>query len=169
MDMTIERACAADAKELLAFLRQVGAESDNLTFGAEGPPFTEAEEAEHLASIAHSSDALMLLAKKEGRIIGEATLRRHPRRMSHRGNFSVAVSREFWNAGVGRRLAESVFCFARENGYEIIDLEVRCDNLRAIALYERLGFRRIGTHPAFFRMGGEYVPFDIMYLPLNEG
>ncbi len=61
----------------------------------------------------------------------------------------------------------AVIEFARENGFEIIDLQVRSDNAAAIHLYEKFGFERIGTHPSFFKIDGDDVPFDYMYLRLK--
>lgn len=50
---------------------------------------------------------------------------------------------------------------------EIIELEVRCDNKRAIHLYEKYGFIRHGTFPAFFKIGDEYIDFELMHLDLR--
>ena len=45
MEITISRATAADAEDLLRHLKAAGAETDNLSFGKEGVPITvEAEE-----------------------------------------------------------------------------------------------------------------------------
>lgn len=95
---------------------------------------------------------------------GDASLNRLVRRMSHRGDFGIAVIKEYWNQGIGSQLMEKILEFAKENSFEIIDLQVRSDNLRAIHLYERYGFKKMGTHPAFFKINQEYVPFDYMYL-----
>lgn len=40
MNITIQRATTADAAAILEHLKQVGGETDNLTFGAEGMPFS---------------------------------------------------------------------------------------------------------------------------------
>ena len=40
-ELTIRPAHSEDAAAILAYLRQIGAESDNLTFGPEGLPITE--------------------------------------------------------------------------------------------------------------------------------
>lgn len=167
MNITIERARPADAASLISFLKQVGGETDNLTFGAEGLPFTEEAEAEYLAQLEHSDDDIMLVAKDNGVMIGNASLNRMPRRMSHRGDFSVAVAKSHWNRGIGGRLLSEVIAFAKENHFEIIDLQVRSDNLGAIHLYEKFGFQKIGTHPAFFKIEDRYVSFDYMVLRLK--
>ena len=57
--------------------------------------------------------------------------------------------------------------FARDVAkVEIISLEVRSDNKRAIALYQKFGFETIGTFPGFLKIHGEDVSCDIMRLQL---
>ena len=46
-------------------------------------------------------------------------------------------------------LTEAVLAFAKENGFEQLNLEVRSDNARAIRLYEKYGFRKLCTFPDF--------------------
>lgn len=167
MNVLIEKAVPADAEAILAYLKRVGGETDNLTFGREGLPFTVEAETEYLSDMENSCDNVMLLAKIDGEIIGDVSLSRMPRRMSHRGDMGMSVVKEYWNQGVGRRLISEVLGFAKENNFECIDLQVRCDNVAAIHLYEKFGFKKIGTHPAFFKMEGEYVPFDYMVLELK--
>ena len=167
MDIIIERATSADAGAILEYLRQIGGETDNLTFGAEGPPFSVEDEEKYISGMYNSSDGILLLAKDNGRIIGNASLSRLPRRMSHRGELGVSVIKEYWNRGVGGQLIKAILDFARESSFEVIDLEVRSDNARAIHLYEKFGFQRIGSHKEFFKLGGEYVSFDYMCLKLD--
>ena len=166
MAITIERASPADAASLLDFLKQAGTETDNLTFGAEGLPFSVESEMSYLQSIEASHDEIMLVGKDKGKIVANASLSRMPRRMQHRGDFSVAVLKDYWNQGIGSQLLREIIDFAKEHGYTIIDLQVRSDNLSAIHVYEKYGFRKIGTHPAFFKITDTDIPFDYMYLEL---
>ena len=166
MNIIIERATAKDAAAMIEYLKQIGGETDNLTFGSEGLPITlEAEEA-YIKQMEKSCNDIMLVAKMNGKIIGDASLSRLPRRMSHRGDLGVAVVKEYWNQGIGTQLMSKILDFAKENSFEIIDLQVRSDNLRAIHLYERYGFQKIGTHPVFFKINNEYISFDYMCLRL---
>lgn len=57
--------------------------------------------------------------------------------------------------------------FARNTAkVEILSLEVRSDNARAIALYKKFGFKTIGTFPGFMKINGNAVGCDIMCLAL---
>ena len=164
MSIVIEKAMPPDAKALLDYLKQVGGKTENLTFGAEGLPVDQEAEARYLAQMKSSKDDVMLLAKENGKIIGTASLNRLPRRMSHRGDFSISVLKEYWNQGIGSRLLEQILVFAREHHFTILDLQVRSDNAAAIHLYEKYGFQKVGTHPAFFMVGQKEISFDYMVL-----
>lgn len=166
MQINIERASASDAAEILKYLRQVGSETDNLTFGAEGLPFCVEAETQYLTQLENSRDEVMFLAKADSQIVGIASLSRLPRRMNHRGELAISVIKSYWNRGIGSRLMAQLLSFAKENAFEIIDLQVRSDNCQAIHLYEKYGFQKLCAHPAFFKVDGVPVAFDYMYLQL---
>ena len=69
--------------------------------------------------------------------------------------------------GIGSKLLSKIISFAKQNDFEIIDLQVRSDNLAAIHLYEKFGFQKLGSHPAFFKINDSYVPFDYMILNIQ--
>ena len=168
MSIRIEKAMPSDAAKLLKYLKQVGGETDNLTFGPEGMPFSVEAEAEFISSMENSIDNIMLLAKSDDKIVGCASLNRLPRRMKHRGDFAISVAKDYWNKGIGSQLLNNIIAFAKENDFEVIDLQVRGDNKSAIHLYEKHGFEKIGEHPAFFKIDDENISFYIMCLELNE-
>ena len=167
MEVMINKASSTDAAEILQYLKLIGGETDNLSFGAEGLPFSIEAEEKYLKEIANSCDDVMFVAKVDDKIIGTASLNRLPRRMKHRGEVSVSVLREYWNNGVGKKLLLKIVDFAKENYFEIIDLQVRSDNHPAIHLYEKFGFKKMGTHPVFFKIGNEEISFDYMFLKIK--
>ena len=164
MPIVIGKIAVSDAAENLEFLRKVGAETDNLTFGAEGLPITVEAEKAFIEQLKDSRSGVMLVAKEDGRIVGNASLTRLPRRMSHRGELSVSVLRSHWNRGIGSLLMQELLTFAKENGFAMIDLQVRSDNQSAIHLYEKYGFQKLCKYPGFFQINGELIDFDYMYL-----
>ena len=124
-------------------------------------------EQDYLRSQCESTDNVQYLAKVYGEIIGTASLNRKPRRMSHRGEFGISLKKAWWGCGAASALTEAVLAFAKENGFEQLNLEVRSSNARAIRLYEKYGFRKLCTFPHFFKINGKYIDFDLMNLELN--
>ena len=164
----IERAQAEDAAALLAFLKIVGGETENLSYGAEGISLDLAAEQDKLRSQAGSINNVRYLAKADGEIIGTASLTRKHKRMRHCGELGICVKRAWWGSGAAPALMDALLAFARENGFEQLNLEVRSDNIRAIRLYEKYGFRKLCVFPGFFKIDGQYIDFDLMNLELTR-
>ena len=158
---------AEDAKAVLAYLKRIGGESDNLTFDSNGLPITEEQEASFLERVHNDPKSIQLIALKNGSIIADGSISAFPRRMSHRADLGISVVREEWNHGIGSMLMERLIDFARNSGIELINLEVRADNDNAIHLYEKYGFRSIGTSPAYFKIGDQHFDFVLMVLDLR--
>ena len=165
----IVRAQAEDAAALLDYLKIIGGETDNLSFGAEGVPLSLEAEQDYLRSQYGSADNAQYFAKVGGEIIGTASLNRRSNRMSHRGVFGISLKKAWWGCGAAPALMDAILAFARENGFEQLNLEVRSSNARAIHLYEKYGFRKLCTFPGFFKINGELIDFDFMNLSICPG
>lgn len=165
MGIIIEKAQPSDAEEILALLKQIGSETDNLTFGAEGLPLSVEDEQKYIAALENSDEGIMLLARCEGRIVGSASLSRLPRRMSHRAEIGISIVKDFWNLGIGTELTAALIAFAREKGIEIIDVQVRSDNSASLRLCEKFGFKKLCTYPGFLKI--KETPIDAELLSLH--
>ena len=91
-------------------------------------------------------------------VVGELTLHTTPARprIRHVGSIGIAVRDDWQGKGVGTELMRAAIDLA-ENWLNLtrIELEVFTDNKPGIALYEKFGFRREGTHRrCAFRDGG---------------
>ena len=165
-NVNIRKARPGDAENILELLKIMGGETDNLTFGAAGIPLSVQQEAEYLEGIAESSTDLFLVAEADGELCGTANYSHvKRRRMSHRGEISIALKKSVWGCHLGTCLMQRLLDFAKNNcRAEIISLEVRSDNARAIALYKKFGFETVGTFPGFMKIDGKSVDCDIMCL-----
>jgi ribosomal-protein-alanine N-acetyltransferase len=63
---------------------------------------------------------------------------------------NITVRRDLHGQGVGRMLLDKVVSIAREKGMSSILLEVRPSNTRALAVYERYGFVKIGQRKGYY-------------------
>ena len=167
MNITYRTAVPSDAARLLDYLKQVGGETDNLTFGAGGIPFTVEQEEALLERIAKDPRSSFFLALDGEKIVGNACVDGSANaRLCHRRNLAITVLRDYWGRGVGTGLMERMLAFCRESGAELASLEVRSDNERAKALYRKFGFVSFGSFPKFFKIDGEYFSVDCMTLEL---
>jgi RimJ/RimL family protein N-acetyltransferase len=147
-----------DAPAILTYLKRVGSESSFLTFGAEGIPATEPEQRANIARVATTANAFSVLAEWRGEIVGYLTFIGGNRlRTRHIGEFGISVVRACQGVGLGRRLLEMLIAWAHDGGIvRKINLLVRTDNARAIALYESLGFEVEGRIRRDMIVDGEF-------------
>lgn len=167
MDIIYREAEPSDAQALLDYLKIVGSESNNLTFGAAGIPLSAEQEAAILARCQSNPHSRILLALDGNEIVGNSTIdgTGNPR-FSHRCNFAITVRKSHWGKGIGSALTRQQITFAKTAGAKVISLEVRSDNLRAISLYRKFGFEKFGTYRKFFKIEDHYFDADYMNLYL---
>ena len=91
-----------------------------------------------------------------------------PGRGAHVATASFMVAPQARGRGVGRALGEHVLTWARSAGYRALQFNAVVEtNTTAVALWQSLGFRVVGTVPAAFdsqRHG--LVGLHVMHLPL---
>ena len=157
-----------DAEMMIEYIKRIGGETGNLTFGSEGLPLSVEDERKYITTVKEDPKSIMLGVWRGSDLIADGSISSMPRRMSHRAELGMAVVKDEWSKGIGSIILQRLIEFAKSAGIEIIGLEVRSDNVNAIHLYEKFGFKHIGTSPAFFKIDNEYYDFEIMYLDLRE-
>ena len=156
-----------DAAALLEHLSAVGGETDNLTFGADGFCISNEREARFINRFIKNEDEIMLVAMDGERVVGNGVIERERiPRLSHRTRLTVTVLRDYWGQGIGKRLMEMMIDFCRRTSAEVITLEVRADNDRAVSLYTGFGFTVVGRMKKYFKINGEYHDAFLMELLL---
>ena len=86
----------------------------------------------------------VLVAELEGRVVGVIylqTLTEGAGQTRHGHVCDLAVAAHAEGRGVGRALLDAAGQWSRERGHRHLTLNVFADNPRALALYERTGFR----------------------------
>lgn len=105
---------------------------------------------------------MLFVARLDGVICGTAQLMT-PSRNNEAQSFAVTMTTVFiapWARGKGlsRMLVENIEQAARDDGFGVINLDVRATQEAAIQLYESMGYVHFGTHPAYARVDGKMIP-----------
>jgi ribosomal-protein-alanine acetyltransferase len=79
--------------------------------------------------------------------------------------YSIATLPSARGKGVGRRLMTALERAAIKRGCDRLRLEVREKNTPAIALYESLGYRRIGRYEDYYQDGASALRFEKQLTP----
>lgn len=89
-------------------------------------------------------------------------------RCGHIANASFAVKGDLRGIGIGEMLVRDCLARGRALGFRILQFNaVVAANGRAIRLYERLGFHRVGTVPGGFLLkDGRYEDIYVYYINL---
>lgn len=164
--MEIREAAPEDAGALIAYVEEVCGESDNLTFGPGEFGMTLAEEEAFLRGAAAAAGQVYFLGLVGGRIVAALSFTAGKRpRTRHVGEFGVSVRREFWDLGAGGAMLDTLIGWAKATAtIRKIDLHVRTDNERAIALYRKKGFEIEGCLRSELCIGGSC--FDLYAMGL---
>lgn len=137
-----------DAAEMVEYLKTIMGESDFLNSYPEEITMSAEEEAKMIRGFNQSDNTLMLVVEMDGRLIANGTITRFRKmKMRHRGNVAVAVLKEFWNLGIGKKLLQSLEDHAKELGLSQLELDYFSGNERGKALYEKIGFIQVGETP----------------------
>jgi phosphinothricin acetyltransferase len=106
----------------------------------------------------------VVVAERHGAMLGWGSLNVfNPRpAYDHVSEFSVYVARASRGTGVGRGLLEHLMVTAREIGYHKMVLAAFDWNAAGIALYDRMGFRRVGIYREQGLLDGRWVDTVIM-------
>ena len=145
-------------------------ETDYLLTYSDENRFTASQEADFLQRKTDSANNVEIIAVVDDVVAGTAGIDALGMRdkIKHRAVFGIAITKEFWELGIGKYLMEACIECAREAGYLQLELEVVAENERAVEMYKRAGFIEYGRNPKAFRLRtGEYQELIDMRLELK--
>lgn len=80
-------------------------------------------------------------------------------KFNKRGTFArIGVSPKYQNKGIGTLLVEFILNLLKNQGYDGVRILVGIDNINAIKLYSKFGFKNCGTTKRF---GHKYYLFEL--------
>ena len=101
-----------------------------------------------------SGNEAMLVCLVDGKVAGNCQIAwKTGLKTRHRASVAIALLKEYWNQGIGTRMFREMIRIAEENPDLLqMELEFVEGNIRARALYEKMGFRIAGVHPNAIRL-----------------
>ena len=153
-----------DAAPFIDYLEQIAGETDFLTFGTGELTAGIAEEVAIIESYSGQNGRVFFVAEVDNRIVGAINFRGNDLpRVRHTGDFGLSVLKEYWGQGIGSLLITTLIAWAKASGQiRKINLTVRCDHMRAICLYRRLGFVDEGRITRGFYVNGCFFDAILM-------
>jgi RimJ/RimL family protein N-acetyltransferase len=145
--LLIREATALDAQAVLDHVHAISGETNFLSFGPGEFDISVEREWNILQGYHKADNQIYLLGLLNDQIASTLSFSGgHRPRTRHAGEFGLSVRQSHWGLGIGSRMLDALLAWARETQIVTkINLRVRTDNPRAIALYQRKGFALEGT------------------------
>lgn len=161
---------AADAENLLTYLKATAAETEFVLSYPEELDFSIKDEENFIVHYYADPRSIMISAFDGDRLIGNASLScvMGRKKTRHRATFGIAILKNHWGQGLGKKLLSELICFAKQACYEMLELEVAVSNASAIGLYKEMGFVVYGERPCSLKLkNGAYDGELLMVLDLR--
>lgn len=99
-------------------------------------------------------------------LVGSGEVSKGKYRRKHVGHLGISLAPQYREEGVGTELMKLLIEQSKMLGIRLIELSCYENNPRALHVYEKLGFQKIGIMPNAIAWKGGYVGEVKMYLPL---
>ena len=131
-----------DAEEIIKFYQKMGGETTFLSFEENEYPLDEEEQKKSIEYMQKEPHCTMIIAFADKEIVGIGTIYSESKvKAKHCGGLGIVVKKAYQGMGIGTHIMSQLIEFCKTNGVTTkISLETRCDNQKAVTLYENLGF-----------------------------
>ncbi len=146
---------AEDVPGMLEYLvRSAGETEFIIRYPEECAKYTAEGEQVLFDRINASDNEAMLVCLVDGKVAGNCQVAwKNSIKTGHRASVAIALLKEYWNQGIGTRLFQEMIRIAEGNENILqMELEFVEGNIRARALYEKMGFRITGVRPDAIRL-----------------
>lgn len=138
-----------EAQMVLDGYIKVRSETRFLSCDSDEMKLTVEQEKAFIESNNSADNKLLISAFVDGQYAGNCNFEGKTafRKTAHRASLGIALFEKFTGRGLGRIMLEKLLAEAKRVGFEQMELTVFSENVRAIRLYERLGFKECGRTP----------------------
>lgn len=148
----------ADAATFVELLRTIEAESSFMLFEPGERQTTAEQQAQRIRDLRRGNQQEIFVALVDGEPVGFLGVTVGAcSRNRHSASFAMGVLARFAGRGLGTQLLERLHEWAQERSLRRLELTVISHNLRAIALYLKMGFVIEGRRSEALRVDGRFV------------
>lgn len=155
-----------DAEQLLSCIKTSSGETDFLSrYPEDWEGFTVEDEEKWISDNRNSNNNLIIACYIDGKVVGSCDVTFFSdTKTSHRAGLGIAITKKYWNMGIGSAMFSELIKIAKEHkGTEIVELEFLQGNERGRALYEKFGFKVVAVKPKICKLkDGTYQ--DLFYM-----
>ncbi len=136
-----------DAEDLIQQMKTVDCETKFLAREPGEFSFTVEQEKSFIKNSLSNENMLFLISEVNGKIVGNCSVGRisSQKRFLHRASMGIALKKDFWHMGIGKRMMNACIKWCKQNDIEQLELDVVTHNFRALSMYLSLGFQVFGT------------------------
>jgi len=156
-----------DLDELLAFITSL-VDEGNLYIVVQTKPSWEDELEWHANKLVEieKGRTVACVAEVDGHIVGNSSVTKKDGVQSHVGNLDIAIKKGFREVGLGTEMLKVLVDQSREMGLKLVRLTAFSENVRAIHVYEKVGFKQVGRVPKALFKWERYFDEIIMAIEL---
>lgn len=166
-DVIIRYPREEDLDEMLRYVNELIADDTYVLIS--GNPQTKEEEVKFLNQLLTDiqyGNALSLVIEQNGRIVGMTGVAREKFRMRHVGMLGISLAAGVRGEGIGTMAFSTIIEESKKMELRLLTLHCFENNSRALHMYEKFGFVRVGMIPKAVLFREKYIGQIIMYLPL---
>jgi RimJ/RimL family protein N-acetyltransferase len=161
--LRLRDACPRDAERLVPFRQELFGQTEFMLYGPGEYTQTPAEVAANIERMAQIPTCRSLVAEVDDRFVGMLGVAGSPvPRIRHAATIALGVLRTCWGQGIATAMMTEAIRWAPSVGLSRLDLFVMTTNTRAMALYERLGFKVEGRRRRAYVINGAAVDDFLM-------
>ena len=156
-EVTLRTPRWSDLDDMLSMINGLVEEEAMIAFDTKK---TRGEEIEWLANNLkrlEKDQHMVVVAEVDGHAVGNCAINPRVERLKHYGMLGIALKDGYRDAGIGQEMMKEIEKHAPRLGLMFIALEVFSINDRAIHVYGKLGYKRVGAYPDGCKYRGEYV------------
>lgn len=151
-----------DLDDLLDLINSLVEENADLIVDEKLSREQEADWLSCVLSRQEKKEIFFLVAEVEGRVVASSDLHSGKGSEKHVGIIGIAIKRGYRDTGIGTCIIKVLIEQAKRMGLQVLILSAYATNIRAIHVYESLGFIQVGRIPKKHFRRGKYIDEIIM-------